>query len=112
MRNVLFVSEAPQTQRRGVVSCSIRDSFSGLRTAYSPVMRPSSIRTAIGGLEASQPQLRHSWRIVKHRAELACGATDGALTSSASFLRGRGAKIHAGEVPGSGHARGPQKSGR
>ena len=35
-----------QTQRRRVVSCSICDSFSGLRTAYSPVMRPSSMRTA------------------------------------------------------------------
>jgi len=34
------------TQRRRVVSCSICDSFSGLRTAYSPVMRPSSMRTA------------------------------------------------------------------
>jgi len=38
---------AAQAQRRRVVSCSICDSFSGLRTAYSPVMRPSSMRTAM-----------------------------------------------------------------
>ena len=38
--------ERLMTQRRRVVSCSICDSFSGLRTAYSPVMRPSSMRTA------------------------------------------------------------------
>ena len=32
---------------RGVVSCSRCDSFSGLLTEYSPVMRPSSRRTAM-----------------------------------------------------------------
>jgi hypothetical protein len=78
-----------------------------LRPRYS--MGPEARVT--GGLEASQPPLPHSWRIVKHRAELACGTTDGALTSSASFLRGRGARIDVGEVSGSGHARRPQ-SGR
>ena len=43
----LFVSEASYAQRRRVVSRCMCDSFSGLRTAYSPLMRPSSMRTAM-----------------------------------------------------------------
>ena len=34
-------------QRRRVVSRCIYDSFSGLRTAYSPVTRPPAVRTAM-----------------------------------------------------------------
>jgi hypothetical protein len=45
--SALLVSQGPPAQRRRVVSCSICDSFSGLRTAYSPVMRPSSMRAAM-----------------------------------------------------------------
>ena len=38
--------ERPRAQRRRAVSWSMCDSFPGLRTAYSPVMRPSPMRTA------------------------------------------------------------------
>ena len=57
-RRVFFArpSRDQSAQRRSAVSRSMCDSFSGLRTEYSPVIRPSSMRSAT--TESTSPSSR------------------------------------------------------